>query len=539
MFDRRCAGCGAQNVHMSISDLQHQSSYDAVPYESFPFPQTHPDRLATVARLFGLQPSPVPRCRVLELGCAGGGNLIPMAAALPHAQFVGVDLSAVQVAQGRRLIEALRLSNVRLHAMSITDVDAAFGQFDYIVSHGVYSWVPDAVQQAILRICDERLSACGVAYVSYNTLPGWRMRGMVRDLMRYHAMTIEDPAQRVAQARAILDFFARSVPTQGDAYGMLLQSELQGLRRAADYYILHEHLEDINEPIYFHEFAARAARHGLLYLGEADLSAMLTSNFAPDVHETLLRIAPDVIRQEQYMDFLRNRTFRQTLLVRDGAPVQRSVVPERVQELWIASPLKPTQEPCDLAANVAQSYRANDGGTLTTPNAVTKAAMGLLAQRWPAATAFDDLLRDALARLRPLDIRAEAPGLSAGETLASDVLQCHAAGLVELRTRPSDFVVTPGKQPVASALARWQARQGLPNMTSLRHETVTVDPTVARLLPLLDGSRDRSAICRSVAAWATGRSEGLKLSGKTLAWRVDDQVDRTLDSLARAALLQA
>ena len=98
MFDRRCDGCGAQNVHMSISDLQHQSSYDAVPYESLPFPQTHPDRLATVARLFGLQPSPVPRCRVLELGCAGGGNLIPMAAALPHAQFVGVELSAVQVA---------------------------------------------------------------------------------------------------------------------------------------------------------------------------------------------------------------------------------------------------------------------------------------------------------------------------------------------------------------------------------------------------------------------------------------------------------
>lgn len=524
---------------MDHADSAPRSSYDAVPYESFPFPQTHPDRLATVARLLGLQAPPVPRCRVLELGCAGGGNLVPMAVALPDAQFVGVDLSAVQVAQGQRLIETLGLRNVSLHAASITDLGADLGEFDYILCHGVYSWVPDAVQQAILRVCKERLAAAGVAYVSYNTLPGWRMRGMVRDLMRYHAMPFDDPAQRVAQARAILDFLARSVRTENDAYGMLLQSELKGLQGAADYYILHEHLEDINEPIYFHEFAARAARQGLLYLGEADFSAMLTSNFAPEVNDTLRRIAPDLIRQEQYMDFLRNRTFRQTLLVHDGAPVQRSVVPARVRDLWIASPLRPVQEQPDLAADVAQSYRAPDGGTLTTPNAVTKAAMGLLAERWPAATAFGDLLRDALARLRPLDVRAAAPGLGADETLASDLLQCQAAGLVELRTRLSDFVVAPGRRPVASALARWQARQGLPGVTSLRHETVAIDPTVARLLPLLDGSRDRSAICRSVAGWAAGHPAAATLPGPALARRVADQVDRTLENLARAALLQA
>jgi methyltransferase-like protein len=357
--------------------------------------------------------------------------------------------------------------------------------------------------------------------------------------MRYHAMSFEDPAQRVAQARAILDFLARSVRTENNAYGMLLQSELQGLQRAADYYILHEHLEDINEPIYFHEFAERAARHGLLYLGEADFSAMLTSNFSPEVHETLLRVAPDLIRQEQYMDFLRNRTFRQTLLVRDGAPVQRSVGPQRIHDLWIASPLRPVQEPPDLAADVPQSYRAPDGGTLATPNAVTKAAMGLLAERWPAAIAFGDLLRDSLARLQPLGIRAGAPGLGADETLASDVLQCQAAGLVELRTRPSDFVVTPGSHPQASALARWQAQQGLQSVTSLRHETVAIDQTVGRLLPLLDGSRDRATICRHAATLAAGRPGAGMLPVKDVTRRVTEQVDRMLENLARAALLQA
>ena len=249
------------------------SAYDAVPYDSLPFAQTHPDRLATLAHLFGLQPPPLANCRVLELGCASGGNLIPMAVAMPGAQFVGVDLSSVQVAQGQALIDALGLRNIRLLPCSITDVDAALGHFDYIIAHGVYSWVPSPVQEKILSICAEQLSPGGVAYVSYNTLPGWRMRGMVRDLMRYHAMPFADPGQRVAQARGIVDFLAQWVPVQDNAYGMLLQQELQTLRGAPDHYVLHEHLEDINEPLYFHQFAQRLLdRHANLFHNPRDLS---------------------------------------------------------------------------------------------------------------------------------------------------------------------------------------------------------------------------------------------------------------------------
>lgn len=142
-----------------------RTSYDEVPYESFPFPQTHPQRLATLGRLFGLRPPEPARCRVPELGCAGGGNLIPMALALPDAQVTGVDLSAVQVADGQKAIAALGLANIRPRAVSITDVDAGFGEFDYIRVHGVYPWVPNAVQEKMLAICAERLRAAGIAYI--------------------------------------------------------------------------------------------------------------------------------------------------------------------------------------------------------------------------------------------------------------------------------------------------------------------------------------------------------------------------------------
>jgi methyltransferase-like protein/2-polyprenyl-3-methyl-5-hydroxy-6-metoxy-1,4-benzoquinol methylase len=506
------------------------SSYDQVPYESFPFPQTHPDRLATIGRLFGLAPPELARCRVLELGCAAGGNLIPLAVALPGAEFVGVDLSAVQVAQGQAVIAALGLDNVRLQAMSITDVDETFGAFDYILCHGVYSWVPDLVQDKILALCARQLTDQGIAYLSYNTLPGWRMRGMIRDLMRYHAMQFAEPGARVTQGRAILDFLAKSVPAPNDAYGMLLQSELKALRHAPDYYILHEHLEDINEPLYFHEFMARARGHGLQYLAEAEFSTMLLSNFPAEAAETLWRIAPDVIRQEQFMDFLRNRSFRQTLLVRDGLVVNRSVPADRVTSLWIGSRLRPLSARLELRSGALEEFRSPDGGSLRTPNPITKAAMMVLAGVWPGSIPFPDLLAGAQDELDRRDPGDEA-------MLASDLLQCHGSGLVEFHAAPDAFVTRPGARPVASSLARLQAARGGRQLTNLRHEMVSIDENLGRVLMLLDGSRGRKDIHAAVTDWVLKSPAGRGRTRKELAGTIAEPLDQALAQLAGAALL--
>jgi len=517
-----------------------RTSYDEVPYESYPFAQTHPDRLATLGRLFGLQPADPARCRVLELGCAAGGNLIAMALASPQSRFVGVDLSAVQVAQGQRVIDDLGLTNIHLLVADITDLDAGLGVFDYIVAHGVYSWVPNAVQEKMLALCAAQLDTGGVAYISYNTLPGWRLRGMIRDLMRYHAASFTDPVERVAQARAILNFLSRSVPTADDAYGMLLKSELDVLRRLPDYYILHDHLEDINEPLYFHEFAERAARHGLQYLAEAELSTMLASNFPHEVQETVVRIAPDVIRQEQYMDFLRNRTFRQTLLVRQGEPVNRSLTPRRLLSLWVSASLAPVDAATDPAGGRTVTFRAPNGGLLKTPNGITQEAMAVLARRWPAATSFADLLHEAQAVPGPY-----APQAPDDEgTLASDLLQCHAAGLLELHAGASSFATQAGTRPVASALARWQAARGLLRVTTLRHESARIDTDTGRLLPLLDGTRDLDAICRAVAAWTPASAAAMAAAEavrdrQDAAISVREWIGESLAWLAGAALLMA
>lgn len=512
----------------------HAISYDDLPYTNLPFAQTHPDRIAALATLFGLEPVPLDRCRVLELGCAAAGNLIAMAVTMPHAQFVGIDLSERQIADGRATVGALGLPNVDLRAMSIMDVDERLGEFDYIIAHGVYSWVPDDVQARTLELCSRRLSANGIAFISYNALPGWHARGVIRDLMRYHAEQFPDPHTKVQHARAIGDFLAASLTTD-TPYKAAVTSQIESLRGEPDTYIAHEYLEATNDPLYFHQFVERAKTHRLQYLADADFGTMLASNFPPQIEQRLLQLAPDVIRQEQYMDFLRNRSFRQTLLVHEDRVVDRKLGPQRLRRLFVSGSFEPEGPAADWDAAGIATFRGAQGARLHTGNVVTRAAAIVLSERWPTAIRFDELLREAIAHLR-------APAASEAKleaTLAADVLRCVGAGLVQLYVRPSSFARAVDGKPRASPLARLQAQREL-RVTNLRHEPVQLNSDVARLIQLLDGTRTRDEIVRITTQWATANAA---VTGRPIpadaARFVGDVVDQTLAQLARSALLTA
>src|SRR5712692_4297077 len=147
-------------------------TYDEIPYPNLSHVQSHPDALATLATLLGLAPAPIDRCRVLEIGCATGGNLIPMALSLPGSSFLGIDSSARQIEMGQAAVAAVGLGNVQLRQMDIRQVTPELGEFDYIIAHGVFSWVPKDVRDQLLTICKQNLAPNGVAFVSYNVYPG-------------------------------------------------------------------------------------------------------------------------------------------------------------------------------------------------------------------------------------------------------------------------------------------------------------------------------------------------------------------------------
>jgi methyltransferase-like protein/SAM-dependent methyltransferase len=521
-----------------MADTPTISSYDDVPYESLPFAQTHPSRLATVAILFGLKAPPVERCRVLELGCASGGNLVPMAEALPDSWFVGVDLSARQIADGERIIRKTGLTNVSLRHASILDIDETYGHFDYVLCHGVYSWVPRAVREKILEVCGTHLTPNGIAYVSYNTYPGWHMRGMIRDMLRYHAFRFDQPEQRIAQARALLDFLAQSATQDGGAYNVLLRNELDFMKNQSDQYLYHEQLEEVNDPVYFHTFVEGAGEHGLRYLGESRITTMVTGNFGADVQKTISQLSTDQVQTEQYLDFVRNRMFRETLLVRAEQTPNWAITPERLYGLHVASGAKTVGKPVELTSDAPAQFQSRNGMGVSATNVVFKAAMLVLAEVWPATLPFAEVLHRAVAKL--------ARGATSADltVLASNFLSTYiASDLIELHAVPVTFARAPGEKPVALVHARVDASEGRAKVANRRHEVVQLTDLNVRLVQLLDGTRDRDALLDALTQQAaesvlTVHKGGQPISDPTeLRAALATTLGPGLDALARDALL--
>jgi methyltransferase-like protein/SAM-dependent methyltransferase len=522
------------------------ASYDALPYDSVAFPQSHPDHLHVIARLFGMTPASPSRCRVLEIGCASGGNLIPLAAQAPESTFVGIDLSARQIADGKAMLADLGIANVDLRQTDLTDVDESFGQFDYVIAHGVYSWIPSPVQEKLLGICKHNLAPQGVAFVSYNTYPGWHMRAMVRDMMIYHTRQFPSTDTRLQQARALLDFLAASAPTENSPYGLMLKAEVEILRNSTDSYLAHEHLEEINTPVYFHEFIERAGERGLQYLGEAEFHTMVASNMPKQVADTLRSVAPTIAQMEQYLDFVRNRMFRQTLLVHQNIPLNRNVLWRDVLPFHASARLRPESSPVDLdGTTFARFLGSTNNSGINTAEPIVKAAMLVLAERWPQTIPVEELGRAARERL--------AGGLAAAssETLANDrqrvctdTLGCFAGGILELRAEPAPLSTVVGERPRADRIARYLASRGKP-VANRRHEPLALDELSRRVVPLLDGERDHRTIVDMVAKIAL--EGGLRIEKDkqqiTDPALVRDALDRILpecyERIARHGLLEA
>lgn len=465
------------------------TTYDELPYGDNPFYQTHPDCLATAAVLHGLKPPPVAACRVLELGCARGGNLIPMVLSLPRSHMVGIDLSQAQIASGQRVVQSLGLTNIELKHLSITDINDDFGQFDYIICHGVYSWVPEMVRDKILDICKRNLVPNGVAYLSYNTFPGWHIRGMLREMMAYAVEAIPDPQARVEQARGFLGFLIRSIPNQNGNYASMLKKEVDVLAAETDTYLFHEFLEEVNQPIYFHEFARRIAAKGLQYIDEARTN-VLAGGFSAETRTILDRMS-DRIQREQFIDFLCNRTFRRSILCHAEQKPSAALLAENVADLIVSGSTKPLSEQPDIVSNAVEKFQgADEVATLSTNNPLIKATLVHLYDIWPRAIAFDDLWDTVTARLTR---SASAPFDCDPRVLRGALLQCQQSNLVQLHVHVPAVTLEIRERPVASPLARLQAQE-TNAVTNFRHLRVKLSDVERLLIRQLDGSHDRAGL---------------------------------------------
>ncbi len=444
-------------------------AYDAIAYEGQPVAQAHPDRLAVLGFLHGMSPAPVERARVLELGCGDGAHLMPFAVTHPGSACTGVDLSATAVARGRERIAKLGLQNLRLEQGDILDVGPGSGEFDYIIAHGIYSWVPEPVRDRVVAIARENLAPQGVAFIDYNAYPGCHIRMMLREMLLFQVDGIDDPELKLQHTYALLNLLAQS-PHQA------LAEEAKHARERPGWQVYHDDLGEEFFPVYFSQFVQHAREHGLQFLADAQYPTQQLFSQPAEVAETIRAASRgDAVLEQQYLDFVEMRRFRHTLLCREEIALERPPDARRIKQLYVATSAERT---------APGEFRGPRGAAMKTDLDYALAALEYLSQRRPAAVPFAEL--------------AQAVAVDE-DTLAQFLLGTFAAGLVELHTVPSKFTIEPGERPRAFSLARLEAAEGDQIVTTMRHHCIELrDDAARRALTLLDGTRDRAALAREL-----------------------------------------
>jgi len=449
-----------------------RKSYDEVPYPSHAKPFIHIKKLAAIAELYGLNPASPAACRVLELGCADGGNLVPMAFEFPSSRFVGIDLSSVQVASGRVVADDLKLTNLELRTANILNLGCDdLQEYDYIIVHGVFSWVPSNVQDRIFAICRDHLSDKGLAYISYNTYPGWHGKEAVRNMLRYHTRNTDNLRQKVQIALEFIAAFPTPVDLPGNSASILfkqLQNDLQNMDDPATY-LVHEYLVDSNEPLYFSEFITRAGAFGLRYVEDAFPGSTSPERLPLTTRKWINEIITEDLEYQQYIDFFSNISFRRSLLCRDRWMPDSNMTWDRLRPLYAHAMCKRV-EPKD---GVPQ-FRTDAGRQFSTEHPGLLGVLERLVDARPMSVSLEQLRQ----------ILGNSVGDDETAAMFEDLLR---NAVLQFTTHPNACSREMRKHPFASDLVRYQSASGI--VTNADHRPIRLgNPFERQLLGLLDGT---------------------------------------------------
>lgn len=453
------------------------ATYDELPYDSLPLPETQPDFLAAVAKLHGFDAPDPRRARILELGCAQGGNLIPLAWRWPQSTCVGVELSRVQARAGADFIRRLGLTNVRIAHGDLAALPDDVGEFDYIIAHGVFSWVPPSVQQALLDVCRRHLSPHGIAYVSFNVAAGWeQLRPLRAALIERSAADLPAPA-RLEQVRRVLDELEAAWTDPA------LLKEIAYLKTAAPSYLFHEYLADFNAPMAFAEFSARLDARGLRYVGEAGPRRAVVEL------EDAWGLIPESMAgrwmdAEAALDEAHLTRFRRALIARADAPCAQPPHAQALDSLAFYADLRSDDE-IDLETACEQTFVNPAGNAFPVAYPAMKAAAMILSAAYPGALAYSDLLAATRRELTEYGVAANVDEAAFRMALFPLVMTHGVMPSVAADSHGSE----PGDRPRAHALARLQAASPGWVVSGARHVALDLDEPGRILLGLLDGRR--------------------------------------------------
>ena len=400
------------NTQMANEEMQ-QTIYKELGYKSYPFPFTTPAYLEAYGTLVGLKPPTAKTARVLELGATYGGNIISQAAHNPEATFVGIELSQDQVEKGNKIIGDAKLDNVSLVQGDILNFDESMGTFDYIIAHGFYSWISDEMKDKLLDIISNHLADNGIAYVSYNTYPGWHTMEEVRQLMLFANRGHDESThkEKVLRGKTVGSLVGAQILNYDNLKerNSKFLGALRSVMQKDDYYVGHDHLEPHNDPCYLYQFNDHLKANNLAYVGDADLTLSMVRTYDESIADKLEQLAPNSqADQEQYLDFMLDTTFRKSIICKASAakdisyavsnPAEVNTIPVRTAINNFTFQILFDEEALEMFENtlVKDTFQAliKDGGTFNMIE-----ALAILKAAHEAANASDDELEPAVCSL--------------------------------------------------------------------------------------------------------------------------------------------
>ena len=400
------------NQQIATDDMQ-QTIYKELGYKSYPFPFTTPAYLEAYGTLVGLKPPTAKTARVLELGATYGGNIISQAMHNPEATFVGIELSQDQVEKGNKIISDAKLDNVSLLQGDILNFDESLGNFDYIIAHGFYSWISDEMKDKLLDIISHHLADNGIAYVSYNTYPGWHTMEEVRQLMLFanrghDELTHKEKVLRGKTVGSLVGAQILNYDNLKERNSKFLGA-LRSVMQKDDYYVGHDHLEPHNDPCYFYQFNDHLKAYNLSYVCDADLTLSMVRTYDESIADKLEKLAPNSqADQEQYLDFMLDTKFRKSIICKESAAKDISydvANPDKVNTVPVRSIVNSfvfqilfDEEALEMFENelVRDTFKAliKDGGTFNMLE-----ALAILKAAHDTANASEDDLEPAVCSL--------------------------------------------------------------------------------------------------------------------------------------------
>ena len=496
-------------------------SYDDLPYDSLPLAETQPDFLAAISALHGYAVPDPRRARVLELGCASGGNLIPLAFHYPEAEFVGIELSRVQAEAGTQFVAQLGIENVRILHADLAALPSGLGAFDYIIAHGVFSWVPHEVQQALLGVCRDYLTPQGLAYISFNVTAGWQKIWPLREALLARTDATLPAPQRVTQARQVL----AQVANEWDDTSLL--REIAHLQAAAPSYLFHEFLAEYNAPMRFADFAAQLGSSGLSYVGEAGPRRALV-----ELEDTQY-LGPSAIMArwldaEVELDEMLHTRFRRAVISRDDAPLAQPPQAAALNQLAFYCDLHSDVE-VDLDSDSAQDFINAGGNRFSVSQPLLKAALMALSTAYPAALHYDAVVQTAHECMHHFGATSERDETAFREALFSLVMMHGVSVSYASSAPPIDFA----NPPHAHALARLQAASPAWAVSGAWQVGLELDAAGRTLLGLLDGTQALPQLTHTMQSVLA--QQGIELPAEN----VQELIEQQLALFARQGLLKA